>query len=220
MACRSTPRPAGRVATTAPGLAPPRWRRSLWKRLQRDHPTMENGPDGKLYIVSLGRGSNLIDRPQAKAVPDADGDTVRRRVRLALPRTQAPSPSAEVPRLRVTVRPRRSSTGSAVGDGRSGTTYTDRDRRCRALRRKEGSGGVARCAGLPPRHLSRRAPTRCNARRPTTSCVREHLWRRHVRPRQRAYPTRGVRSMPPCALCLGSEPSGGAMINFRVSGES
>src|SRR5207249_8220540 len=37
---------------------------------------MENGPDGKLYIVSLGRGSIYRIGPKPNAVPDADGDTV------------------------------------------------------------------------------------------------------------------------------------------------
>lgn len=62
---------------------------------------LKNGPDGKLYVVSLSHGRVYRIGPNPGAFPDADGDGVDDACDCAPSSSLAFAPTVEVPRLRI-----------------------------------------------------------------------------------------------------------------------
>jgi aldose sugar dehydrogenase len=107
---------------------------------------LENGPDGRLYIVSLFSGTVYRIGPKAGAFPDADGDGVDDACDCAPTDPGSFAPPVEVPRLRVsgTTAPSILWDSQAANAG-PGTTYTVVTGNLAALR---ADGGFASACTL------------------------------------------------------------------------
>lgn len=86
---------------------------------------LENGPDGRLYVVSLTQGRIYRIGPKAGAFPDADGDGAGDACDCAPSDAGAYAPPLEVPRLRVAgTAPTTLGWDSQAATAGPGTAYT------------------------------------------------------------------------------------------------
>jgi glucose/arabinose dehydrogenase len=86
---------------------------------------LENGPDGRLYVVSLSEGSIFRIGPAAGAFPDVEGDGVDDACDCSTANAASFAPTDEIPRLRLSGRaPTSLGWNDQAGTKGSGTIYT------------------------------------------------------------------------------------------------
>jgi glucose/arabinose dehydrogenase len=184
---------------------------------------LENGPDGKLYIVSLGLGAVLRLGPKFGAFPDADNDRADDRCDCAPSDGGAYARPLEVPPLRVTgTVPTDLIWDSQAATAGPGTAYTVVTGDARALRT---DGGFASACTLA---RGRAATTLSEARPdPPAGSAYYYLVRAENACANGTFGdgsgTPDPRDLLDANLpgdCPGGGLSGGAYINFRVVNES
>jgi glucose/arabinose dehydrogenase len=184
---------------------------------------LENGPDGKLYVVSLGLGTIFRIGPKAGAFPDADGDRADDRCDCAPSDAGAFASPFEVPRLRTSgTAPTDLIWDSQAATAGPGTAYTVVTGDASALRPDRGFASACTLGrGLATTSLTEARPD------PPTGSAYYYLVRAENAcadgtfgdgsgspdPRDLIDAT-----LPPDCPCSGL--TGGALINFGIVNES
>jgi aldose sugar dehydrogenase len=184
---------------------------------------LENGPDGRLYLVSLTRGAVYRIGPKVGVFPDADGDAVADACDCAPTNATAYAVPAVIPRLRATsVGPTTLRWDPQTATAGTGTTYTVVSGDARALRPDGGFASACTLRqGLTSPEISegRTDPPAGSAyyylARAETACGAGTFGDSSLTP--------DPRDLLDAALpadCAAASPSGGAIVSFRIVNES
>jgi glucose/arabinose dehydrogenase len=189
---------------------------------------LENGPDGRLYVVSLSLGAVYRIGPKPGAVPDRDGEGVADACDCAPADAAAFAPPAEVPRLRLGAGPPPAGAPTTLGwDAQvattgSGTTYTVVSGDLAALRTERGFASACTDADrlvAPALADTRPAPPPGRGyyylARATNLCADGTYGDSSIVPDPRDLLDA---ARPPACDCLGR--TGGALISFAIVNES
>ncbi len=184
---------------------------------------LENGPDGKLYVVSLSQGRVYRIGPKPGAVPDADGDGAGDACDCAPSDAGAYAAPVEVPRLRATgAAPTDLNWDPQAATAGPGTAYTVVTGDAAALRRDGGfTSACTLRRGAAATTLSETRPD------PPAGSAYYYLVRAENTCGSGTFGdgsgTPDPRDLLDAALppdCLCSARTGGAMITFGIQSES